>query len=81
NPLVPRLRKSPWTAAFLDAVNVSALGLMAAVTVKLGFGVLGDWRAALIALLAAGVVFSGKKINPAWIIVGGALLGYLLTLL
>ena len=31
NPIVPRLRRSAWMAAFLDAVNVSAVGLMAAV--------------------------------------------------
>ncbi|NER39752.1 MAG: chromate efflux transporter [Oscillatoria sp. SIO1A7] len=35
NPLIPRLRSSPWTAAFLDSVNVSAVALMAAVSLKL----------------------------------------------
>ena len=32
HPLVPRLRRHPWTAAMLDGVNVAAVGLMAAVT-------------------------------------------------
>ncbi len=38
NPLIPRLRASPWTAGFLDSVNAAALGLMAAVTVQLAYG-------------------------------------------
>ena len=36
NPLVPRLRKSPLSAAFLDAVNAASLGLMGAVALRLG---------------------------------------------
>ena len=36
HPLVPRLRRYPWTAAMLDGVNVAAMGLMAAVTWLLG---------------------------------------------
>src|SRR5207245_2100465 len=35
-PVVPRLRRSPWTSAFLDGVNAAALGLMAAVAWQLG---------------------------------------------
>src|SRR5205085_3101396 len=36
NPLVPRLRRSPWMGALLDGVNAAALGLMAAVPWELG---------------------------------------------
>jgi len=35
-PYCSRLRQSPWTSAFLDAVNVSSVALMLAVIVKLG---------------------------------------------
>ena len=38
NPLIPRLRASPWTAGFLDSVNAASLGLMAAVTAQLAYG-------------------------------------------
>lgn len=77
NPLVPKLRDSVWTAAFLDAVNVAAVGLMVAVTVELGFGVLDAWPAFVITGVAAvaALVF---RLNAAWIVVGGAVLGWLL---
>jgi chromate transporter len=35
NPLIPRLRRWPWAARFLDAVNAASVGLTAAVTVRL----------------------------------------------
>ncbi len=79
NPWVPRLRKSPWTAAFLDAVNVSAVALMAAVTVKLGQATLTAWPAWLIAV-AAVLIGLRWKVNLAWVVVGGGLLGWLLSL-
>lgn len=79
NPWVPRLRKSPWTAAFLDAVNVSAVALMAAVTVKLGQATLTAWPAWLIAV-AAILVGLRWKVNLAWVVVGGGVLGWLLSL-
>ncbi len=37
NPLIPRLRNSPWASGMLDGVNVASLGLMAAVTWQLGW--------------------------------------------
>lgn len=78
NPLIPKLRESVWTAAFLDAVNVAAVALMVAVTIELGVGVLTAWPAWLIAGLAAlaALVF---RLNAAWIVLGGAVLGHLLT--
>ena len=79
NPLVPRLRRNPWTARFLDAVNVTAVGLMAAVTVRLGAATLTSWPAWVIALLAAVAVLV-LRIHAAWLVVGGALLGYLFEL-
>jgi chromate transporter len=78
---LPRLRRVGWAACFLDAVNVSALGLMAAVLLKLGRAALWpagaaapDWRAAIVALAAAGAVFR-RRFNIVWIVLGGALLG------
>lgn len=81
NPLIPKLRQSGWASAFLDAVNVSALGLMLAVTLDLGRSALTDWKAVLIAALSVAVVFRFKKIGSAWIVVGGAVLGLLLETL
>jgi len=74
NPVIPRLRQSPWTAAFLDAVNAGALALMAIVTVQLGRSVLVDPLAWAILILAAVAVLR-FRVNPAWVILGGAVLG------
>lgn len=79
NPLIPRLRRMAATAAFLDAVNVAAVALMAAVTIDLGRETLVNWQAWVIAGLAALLAFR-FKLNSTWLVVGGALLGYLLTL-
>ena len=84
NPLIPRLRQSAVAGAFLDAVNASAIGLMAAVTVELARHTLIDWEAkqidwgaGLIALVSAAVLFR-YKVNAAWLVLGGAAIGWLL---
>jgi chromate transporter len=73
-PLVPRLRKSPWTAAALDGVNVAAVGLMAAVEWELGRAAIVDVATAALALAAA-VLLIRYKVNSAWLGLGGGLLG------
>ena len=78
NPLIPRLRQSVVAGAFLDAVNASAIGLMAAVTVELARHTLIDWGAWVIAILSAAVLFR-YKINSAWLVLGGAGIGWLLN--
>ena len=80
NPIVPRLRRSAWMAAFLDAVNVSAVGLMAAVLLRLSGDIVTAWPAAVIALLAAAAVLRWR-VTSAWVVIGGALLGWPLSLL
>ena len=84
NPLIPRLRQSAVAGAFLDAVNASAIGLMAAVTVELARHTLIDWAtkqvdwgAGLIALVSTVVLFR-YKVNAAWLVLGGAVIGWLL---
>ena len=84
NPLIPRLRQSAVAGAFLDAVNASAIGLMAAVTVELARHTLLDWEAkqidwgaGLIALVSAATLFR-YKVNSAWLVLGGAAIGWLL---
>ena len=78
NPLVPRLRRSLWTAAFLDAVNVSSIALMAAVTLKLAQSTLTAWPAWLIAAGAAALGV-GWKVDPSRLILGGAVAGWALS--
>lgn len=81
NPVVPKLRKSALAAAFLDAVNIGAVGVMIGVTIRLGEEVLTDWRAWFIALLSIAISFSWKKASSLYIVVGGAVLGYVLHVL
>jgi chromate transporter len=80
NPIVPRLRQSPWASAFLDAVNVSSVALMLAVVVKLGQTTLTGFPAWLIAI-AALVVSFWWKVNATWLILGGAAVGWVLSIL
>jgi chromate transporter len=74
HPLLPRLRGAGGTAAFLDGVNVAALGLMAAVTWQLARGAITDWFTAALAAVA-GVLLIRGRINSAWLIVAGAAAG------
>jgi chromate transporter len=73
-PLVGILRRSPWASAFLDGVNVGALGLMAGVTWQLGKAAIIDWPALALALISAFVIFR-FKINSAWIVLAGGIAG------
>ena len=81
NPLVPKLRNSNFFSKFLDAVNVSALAVMLVVSLKLGRDVLIDWQTWAITLLSLIAFFSIKKINAAYIILGGAVIGYMFYLI
>lgn len=53
HPFVPRLRRLPWTAAFLDGVNAAALALMALVTLTLTREALDGWFGLSLFLLGA----------------------------
>jgi chromate transporter len=77
NPVVPKLRKSEWTAAFLDAVNAAAVALMAAVTLELARTTLTSWQTGVIAV-AAGVAALRFGLNAVWLVLGGALAGWVL---
>lgn len=79
NPLIPKMRKLKSIAAFLDAVNMAAVAVIVAVCVEMGKDTLTDWRTILIAVLSLIAVFVFKKMNSAFIVIGGALAGYLLT--
>ena len=81
NPIIPRFRNSKFLSKFLDAVNVSALAVMLVISLKLGAEVLIDWQSWFIALLSVTAFFKVKKINSAYIILGGAVLGYLFYLI
>jgi len=77
NPIIPKLRSSKWTSAFLDAVNVSAVGLMAVVTLQLAYSLFLqplDSLAILIFIVGAIALFR-FQLSPLWLVLGGAILG------
>jgi chromate transporter len=76
-PLVPRLRGSAWMSAFLDGVNVAAIGLMLAVTWQLGRSAVVDWPSAALALVAT-ILLLRWRINSVWLIAGAGVIGTLI---
>ena len=77
-PIIPRLRRSPYTSAFLDSVNMGAVAVMLAVSIQMGIEVATDWGSVLILGLGLLAAFSPRKPGAVWIILGGGLLGLLL---
>ena len=81
NPLVMKMRNNKPFAVFLDAVNVASVSVIIAVCCEMGKETITDWRTILIALLGMVMVFRFQKVNSAFVVVGGALSGYLLYLI
>ncbi|MFT5859155.1 MAG: chromate transporter [Flavobacteriaceae bacterium] len=81
NPLIPKMRKSKVLRYFLDAVNIAAVAIMVTVLFEIGRESLGDWRSITIAAMSFLVTFGWKKISVMWVVLGGALMGYLLHLI
>ena len=76
-PLIPRIRSSPGAGAALDAVNVASLALMAVVSWELAGSALVDIPTTAIAAVSLVLVLR-FRINSAWLVLGGALMGLLL---
>ena len=79
NPLIKKLRQSSTMAAFPDTVNVASVALILVVCVELGRISITNWKTATIAIAGFIVTFIFRKMNTAFVILGGALAGYLLT--
>jgi chromate transporter len=73
-PLIPRIRRSPTAGAFLDGVTVASLALMAVVSWQLGREAIADLPTLGIAVAAAAALFA-SRVNSAWLILAGGLLG------
>ncbi|MFL0648541.1 chromate efflux transporter [Cylindrospermopsis raciborskii] len=87
NPVIPWLRKSPWTRSFLDAVNASTVALMIVTTLQIAVKTLGLERFPLLDLfsifmfLIAAVLIIRFRINAQWLVLGGGLISIGLGLL
>lgn len=78
--VLPRLRRGAGTAAFLAAVNAASIALMAAVTLRWGRDALVDPPAVVIAIVA-GVAALRFNLGAHWLVLGGALGGWLVRAL
>lgn len=81
NPLVKKMRDSKTFSIFLDAVNVASIAVIVAICFQMGTDVITDWRTILIAIMSILIAFKYKKTNSVFIVLGGSLLGYILTLI
>lgn len=79
HPFIPRMRRSKGFSAFLDGVNAASVAIILTVCITFGRATITDWRAILIAAASALVVFGFPKVNSAFVILGGSLLGFLLV--
>ncbi|MGZ5380756.1 MAG: chromate efflux transporter [Thermoanaerobaculia bacterium] len=75
-PFVPRLRQSKLLGAFLDGVNVAALALMGYVTLQFARPALTNGPTVAL-FLASVAILSTVRINAAWLVLAGGLLGVL----
>jgi chromate transporter len=73
-PFVSRLRRSPFAGAILDGVNVAALALITVVTWQLFRSAVVDWTTLTIAVLSL-ILLTRYRVNSAWLVLGGALVG------
>jgi chromate transporter len=76
NPYIPRMRASAGASALLDGVNAVSLGLMGGVTLQLSRTAFIDWLTIALGLISLLCLFR-YRINPTWLILGGALIGFL----
>jgi chromate transporter len=72
------MRRSKLFSAFLDGVNVASVAIIGTVCVTFGRETLTDWRTVVIAVLSLVVTLGFRRVNSVWVIIGGALLGYVL---
>lgn len=79
NPLIHKMRKNKALSYFLEAVNVAAVAVMVTVTLKMAQSIIIDWKTAVICAVSFFVYFYFKGISTLWIILGGAVLGYLFS--
>ena len=79
NPLIPKMRKSKVLGYFLDSINVAAVAIMLAVVITMSKQTLVDWQAALIAVVSGILIFGFKKVSVMWVLIIGAILGYVLA--
>lgn len=76
-PLIPKLRASRLFSGLLEGASAASLGLLAAATVVLARGAIVNIPAFVILLVALPAAMQ-PKLNATWIVVGGAMAGFII---
>ena len=79
HPLIEKMRNSNNVKHVLDGVNAAAIALMAAVTVELGIASLTSILYGLIFFVSA-ILLIRYKVNATLLILGGAIIGFIMFL-
>ena len=74
-PSIPRLRTSPALSSLLDGVVLASLGLMVSVTVAIAVASVTTPARALVCAATVAVLL-WRAPNTAWLVLGGAVLGW-----
>lgn len=77
NPLIPKMRNSKNFSVLLDGVNLASLALMASVLIKLGKSSINNFYTLIIFIISFAVL-QKTKINSAFLILIGGVIGYFL---
>ena len=80
SPLLEKMRSSRLVSNVLDGVNGASIALMAAVLGQLGVAALVSIPAVIIFVVSA-VLLIGYKVNSTWLILGGGVIGYVMSLI
>lgn len=78
HPLMKKMRSSKLLSVFLDAVNVASVAIIITVCYEMAKDSIADWRTIVIGIISSLIVFKFRKINSAFVVIGGGILGYLL---
>jgi chromate transporter len=62
----------------LDTVNIVSVAIILAVCVEMGKASITDWNTFVIAITGFVVTILFKKLNSAFVVLGGAAMGYVL---
>ncbi|WEK21671.1 MAG: chromate efflux transporter [Candidatus Pedobacter colombiensis] len=80
-PLILKLRESKIMSAFLDTINMVSIALIITVCIEMGKASIVDWRTIFIAVVGFLISIKFKYLNSAFVILGGAGLGFVLSLI
>ena len=78
-PIIKKMRNYTLFSAFLDAVNVASVAIILAICIIMAKDTITDWRTIVIAVTSIAFTFGFRKVNSAFVVIGGALMGWVLA--